>query len=480
MSHSLNKTKIVATVGPASNTKEKLLELVHAGVSIFRLNFSHGDHASHQEVINHIREINATFGHNIGILQDLQGPKIRIGEVENGAVEIKGGEELIITNKPMVGNSQKVSTTYTNITKDVKKGDFILIDDGNLSVKVKEVTAEEIKTEVIFGGMLKSKKGMNLPDTDISAASLTAKDKADLEFGLTQDFNWIALSFVRSAADIEYIKGIIKERGSRARVIAKIERPEAVKNIDDIITASDAIMVARGDLGVEVEMADVPMIQKDIVKKCNKKAKPVIIATQMMESMITNPRPTRAEVNDVANAVMDGADAVMLSAESAAGKYPVQTIQHMQNIIRSVENKSDEVYNKSYEFNPQADTFMGNHLTQHASKLVEEIKAKAIIGMTTSGWTAFRISRHRPKAPIYIFTDDAHLRNTLNLVWGVQAYPSNIKETLRDTLEKHVQFLTDKGDLTENDIYINIAAFPHGEGHKTNLLKIGQVGVTPF
>jgi len=475
MSKTFNKTKIVATVGPASNTKEKLLELIVAGVDVFRLNFSHGTHDQHLEVINYIKELNKTFDYNISILQDLQGPKIRIGQVENGAVEIKEGDELIVTtDQDIIGNKDRVSTTYTALTRDVKSGDSVLIDDGNIELKVYKVDGPDVYTKVTFGGMLKSRKGMNLPDTAISESSLTKKDRRDLEFGLEHDVDWIAISFVRSPSDVMELKNVIKEKGKRAKVISKIERPEAIKNIDDIIEASDGLMVARGDLGVEIQMEEVPIQQKRIVKKCNKLAKPVIIATQMMESMIENPRPTRAEANDVANAVLDGADAVMLSAETAAGKFPVQTIQHMTRIIRAVE-KTHDIYSKYYEHDLTDPFFYSDVIIDSACKMAEQTNAKAIIGMTNSGFTAFRIAKHRPEADIFIFTANRPLLQTLNVVWGVRAYYHKSAVSTNDTFEELKTFLMKEGHLRKGDVYINTASMPLEDKKKTNMVKVSIV-----
>ncbi|MEQ9232390.1 MAG: pyruvate kinase, partial [Cyclobacteriaceae bacterium] len=332
----LKKSKIVATVGPASNNKEMLIKLAEAGANVFRLNFSHGTHDMHQVVIDTINEINAEKGWNLCMLQDLQGPKIRIDQVEDGA-ELHSGEILTIsTTKEDIGNSKKVGTTYKGIVNDVNVGELILIDDGKIQLEVVDVRKDEVDAKVIYGGPLKSRKGINLPNTKVSAPSLTQKDIEDLEFGLKNNLEWVALSFVRKAEDIIDLKKRIQKAGKKTKVVAKIEKPEALENIDAIIEATDALMVARGDLGVEIPMEDVPMAQKKMVKACNKAGKPVIIATQMMESMIENPRPTRAETNDVANAVYDGADALMLSAESAAGKYPVEAVASMAKTIMAV------------------------------------------------------------------------------------------------------------------------------------------------
>ncbi|MEQ8535211.1 MAG: pyruvate kinase, partial [Imperialibacter sp.] len=351
-----NKTKIIATVGPASNSKDMLKSLIQTGVDVFRLNFSHGSHEDHLKVIKLVRELNEEMGTHVALLQDLQGPKIRTRDMENGGVEIVPGQEIIITTRKLVGNAQIISTTYTGICNDVSIGDSILIDDGNLELKVLATSSDEVKCQVIYGGILKSKKGINLPNTPVSAPSLTEKDEEDLYFGLEHEVDWIALSFVRKAEDVLDLKEKIRRKGGTSRIIAKIEKPEALKNIDAIIEAADGLMVARGDLGVEIPMEDVPLAQKMMVSKCNKAAKPVIIATQMMESMIENPRPTRAEANDVANAVMDGADTVMLSAESASGKFPVQSVKSMVKIITSIEQGTDVMFNKFSESNDDSAT----------------------------------------------------------------------------------------------------------------------------
>ncbi len=475
MSKSFNKTKIVATVGPASNTKEKLLELIVAGVDVFRLNFSHGTHQQHLEVINHIHDLNKTFNYNISILQDLQGPKIRIGEMENGSVEIFEGDDLVITTEQeIVGTAHKISTTYSPLTRDVKSGDTVMIDDGNIELRVYKVDGPDVYTKVVFGGVLKSRKGMNLPDTSISEPSLTKKDRRDLEFGLQNDVDWIAISFVRQSGDVTELKNIIRDRGKRAKVVAKIERPEAIKDIDAIIEASDALMVARGDLGVEIQMEEVPIQQKRIVRKCNMAAKPVIIATQMMESMIENPRPTRAEANDVANAVLDGTDAVMLSAETASGKYPIQVIQKMTRIIRAVESTAD-IYDKYYKHDLSDPYFYSEVIIDSACQMARQTNAKAIIGMTNSGFTAFRIARHRPEADIFIFTANKPLLRTLSLVWGVRSFYHKGTESTNDTFEQLKEILVKEGHLRKGNVYINTASMPLEAKKKTNMVKINIV-----
>ncbi len=415
-----NKSKIVATVGPASNSEEMLKKLIKVGADVFRLNFSHGDHKLHQATVDKIRSINKEWGINVSILQDLQGPKIRLGDMNEGVV-INEGDKFIITTEPLVGDQKKGSTTYMGLPSDVRKGDMILIDDGKIQLQVAAIEGKEVHTKVIYGGAVKSKKGINLPHTNVSAPSLTDKDLEDLKFGLKNEVDWIALSFVRNAADILDLKNRIRYAGKSCKVVAKIEKPEALKDIDAIIEATDAVMVARGDLGVEIPMEDVPLAQKSIVEKCNKACKPVIIATQMMESMIENPRPTRAETNDVANGILDGADAVMLSAESAAGKYPKESVESMSKVIASIE-KHDTIYYKYGHVFKESKTFMSDNLVQTACKLAEETGAKAIVGMTKSGYTAYRLASHRPKAGIFIFTGNPTLLETLNLVWGVRGY----------------------------------------------------------
>ena len=469
------KTKIVATVGPASRNKETLISLIKAGANVFRMNFSHGSHDDHRKVVEMVAEINTELGTHIALLQDLQGPKIRVDEVENGAVEILEGEQLIITTDDILGKSHKVSTSYKGITSDVKPGDSILIDDGNLELKVNKVEGPDVYTQVVHGGMLKSRKGINLPNTKVSAPSLTEKDEKDLEFGLQFDLEWVALSFVRKASDIISLKEKIKAAGKNTRVVAKIEKPEAIQNIDEIIEATDAIMVARGDLGVEIPMQDVPMLQKQIARKCNIAGKPVIIATQMMESMIENPRPTRAETNDVANAVMDGADALMLSAESASGKYPVHAVLRMSQTIAAVESQSSSIYHKFYDEDFQSKTQLNDLLVRAACKLGEFVNAKALVGMTKSGYTAFQLSKHRPKSDIFIFTNKKHLLRQLNLSWGVKCFYYDKTENIDDTLHHMQDILVKDGFLTKGDIFINTASMPsHWSGH-TNMMKVSEV-----
>lgn len=469
------RSKIVATIGPASNNKEMLTKLAEAGANVFRLNFSHGTHEVHQKVIDAIREINEEKGWNICMLQDLQGPKIRIGEVEEGTVINPGDILTVNIDKEDMGTARLVGTTYKGIVNDVNIGELILIDDGKLQLEITDIRKDEVDAKVIYGGPLKSRKGINLPNTSISAPSLTEKDIKDLGFGLSQEVEWVALSFVRKAEDIIDLKKRIKRAGKTTKVVAKIEKPEALENIDEIIEATDALMVARGDLGVEIPSEEVPMEQKLMVKACNKVGKPVIIATQMMESMIENPRPTRAETNDVANAVMDGADALMLSAESAAGKYPIEAVESMTKTIRAVEQVSQRIYNKYYDNEEDSTTRMNDLLIRAASRLAETVDAKAIVGTTRSGYSGRQLALHRPKSKIYLFTDQKHLVRQMSLVWGVECFYYDKTEGIDDTLKHIENFLVDKGLLTTGDVFINTAAMPlHWKGH-TNMMKVSVV-----
>ncbi len=480
------KTKIVATVGPASESSEMLYALAQAGVNVFRLNFSHGSHPDHLERIQRIRQNNATYGLSIGILQDLQGPKIRIGNVENkDGVKITAGQKLVFTNEDIVGNSERVSTPYKGMYQDVKMGERILMDDGKLEVKVVGIEGTDVVTEVIYDGILKSKKGVNLPNTKVSMPSVTEKDYEDLEFGLANDVDWIALSFVRYASDIQEVKDYIKAKGKSTRVVAKIEKPEAIANIDSIIEVTDAIMVARGDLGVELPAEEVPMIQKMLVEKCNIACKPVIVATQMLESMIDAPRPTRAEINDIANSVLDGADAVMLSAETASGKYPIEAVTSMAQTICQVEvseakkgAKQTKLYFKYHAAvndNPGPNVINDN-VVMSACRLARDTQAKAIIGVTRSGYTAFRISHHRPEADLYVFTPNRQLMCILSLYWGVKTvYYDREDLSTDDLIEDIKRVLVEREALHTGDIFVNTLSMPVSNHRKTNAVKLSIV-----
>lgn len=470
-----NRTKIVATLGPASASKEVLLKMIKAGMDICRINFSHGKHEDLAKLIKTIREINAKHNMHVGILADLQGPKIRVGEMENNGVMLKRNQELVMTTKPCIGTSERLYISYQEFPKDVKVGEIILLDDGKLQFKVLSSNKKDtVKVKVIYGGILSSNKGVNLPDTKVSIPSLTEKDRKDLDFILKQEVEWVGLSFVREAKDIIELKEIIKKRGSHARVIAKIEKPEALKNLDEIIAATDGVMVARGDLGVECPMEEVPIIQKKIVKKCMEHAKPVIIATQMMESMITNPRPTRAEVNDVANSVLDGADAVMLSGETSVGQYPVEVIQSMQQIIHKIE-KTSYPYMQMQAPHKKSATYKSDSICYNACIMAEQNDALGIVSMTHSGYTAFRISSHRPKALTFIFTSNKSLLCLLSLVWGVRGFYYDKFESTDKTMSDVNGMLRHAKLVKKGDCVINTASTPIGRSGRTNTIRISTI-----
>jgi pyruvate kinase len=469
------KTKIVATIGPATSSKKVLLKLIKAGVNVMRVNFSHGSHEDHQKVIELVREINKENHIHTAILADLQGPKIRIGDIASGKMNVSAGQSIHFTTKEEEAGKEKVYISYSDFPQDVKKGERLLIDDGKLSLEVTDTDGKSnVKAKFLNAGVLSSKKGVNLPETRISSPSLTAKDKEDLAFALKMEVEWIGLSFVRNPRDIIELKHIIQKEGKSARVIAKIEKPEAVETIDEIIEESDGIMVARGDLGVEIPMEKVPLLQKEIVVKCMRSAKPVIIATQMMESMITNISPTRAEVTDVANAVLDGADAVMLSAETSVGKYPVKVIEAMSKIIMQIE-ESEIIYNREYPPSLNEDRFISDSICFNACRLSQRVDSKAIVTMTHSGYTAAKISSFRPRAGIFAFTGNHSLLNKLSLVWGVEGFYYD-KYVSTDHTIADIKFILKKENiLQEKDLIINIASMPINEKGQSNMLKLSYV-----
>lgn len=470
-----NRTKIVATIGPATCSREMLKNIILAGVDVCRINSSHGTHADHLEVIKHIRSINEELNSDVCILQDLQGPKLRIGLIENDAIEITKGQILTLTSKEMIGNVEKICIRYVDLANDVKPGEFILIDDGKIELKIERILNEtDVEASVVTGGTLKSKKGFNLPHTDVSFPSLTEKDILDLQFGLENDIEWIGLSFVRKAEDIIDLKARIAAAGKESKVIAKIEKPEAVANIDDIIEVTDGIMVARGDLGVEMPLQDLPIIQKNIIEKCMKAAKPVIVATQMMESMIVNPTPTRAEVSDVANAVIDGADAVMLSAETSVGEHAIKVVETMEKIIKDVE-KDRRVYYKGAKPTSQSDTFISDEICFTAVRMSDHLKAKSIVGMTRSGYSALEISSYRPRAEIYIFTNNKPLLKSMSLVWGVRGFYYDKYESTDQTFTDVIEVLQSNGLVKKDDIVIHTASMPIKQKSMANSIKISVV-----
>ena len=468
-------TKIVATVGPASRSYEDLLALAKAGVDIFRLNFSHGSHEDHLEVIRHITHINEKYNIHVGILADLQGPKLRVGKIKDEPLMLAQGDEITFVNHKCDGTKDAIYMSYQKLAKDVHPDEIILVDDGKIQLKVLETNRKDrVKLEVLHGGPLSSNKGVNLPNTKVSLPSLTEKDLEDLDFILTQPVNWIALSFVRTPKDMKDLKVLIDAKGHPAKTIAKIEKPEAVDKIDKIIKISNGIMIARGDLGIEMPIEELPVIQKNIIKKCIQRARPVIVATQMMESMMINPSPTRPEVTDVANAVLDGADAVMLSGETAVGDHPVLVVETMEKIISAVEN--NEAYSVDSPMPaPKASTFISDVVCLNAVNIAKQINAKALTGMTVSGYTAFKLSSCRPKRKIYIFSEHIHMLATLNLVWGVQCFYYDKYDSTDETIHDLVEILKKSGKVESSDLIVNLMAMPIKSRHMTNALKVTQV-----
>jgi pyruvate kinase len=478
LQHTFHKTKIVATVGPACDTYDKLLELVKAGVNVFRLNFSHGSHEDKLKIIEHIRNINLTEPYNISILGDLQGPKLRVGDIKDGALTIVPGDILTFTSREkVVGTKEKIYLSYPNLHHDVEVGNKIMIDDGKLEVVVVNVDPNgDVKVAVTYGGVLLPKKGVNLPDTKISLPAITEKDVVDLAFIIEQKLDWVALSFVRKADDIIDLKGRLAEKKSQTKVIAKIEMPSALEDLRNIINQSDAVMVARGDLGVELPVEKVPMAQRDIIRKSIHRAKPVIVATQMMESMIDRVKPNRSEITDVANAVLEGADAVMLSAETATGQHPALVVETMRKIILEVE-RTEYPYNREDDLVPQphSPSFLSDAVCYNACKLAKDANADALIGMTQSGYTAFILSSYRPKSPLYIFSKEKTLINQLSLSWGVRAFHYAEEESLDDIITDQHAILKERGFIKTGDVVVNTGSLPIEQHLPTNLLKITKV-----
>ena len=470
-----NKTKIVATMGPSTENIAVLEELFNAGLDICRINFSHGDYEPIKHVVDNIRILNKKLNRHVGILGDLQGPKLRIGKVKDNAIQLVNGNDIIITTKECEGTAEKIFITYPQFPQDVTVGELVLIDDGTITLKVIETNQkDEVLALIIAGGVLSSKKGVNLPNTKISLPCLTLKDLRDLDFALENNFEWIGLSFVRSVTDIVELKEIIRSKKNHARVVAKIEKPEAIKEIDKIIEVTDAVMVARGDLGVELPMEQVPLLQKMIVSKCIAASKPVIIATQMMESMITSYTPTRAEVNDVANAVLDGADAVMLSAETSVGRYPVNVVEYMKRIISQIESE-DRIYYREHQPQLKTVTYITDSICYNASVMAKQAGVSAVISMTHSGYTAFKLSSYRPKANIYIFTDNKSLLNALSLVWGVRGFYYDKYESTDQTIADLKNYIKQGGFVKSDDLVINLASMPMKEKGRTNMLKLSYI-----
>jgi pyruvate kinase len=469
------KTKILATLGPATNTKAILSELVEAGVNVFRVNFSHADYENVRARIKDIREINEEKGLNVAVLGDLQGPKLRVGVMKEGIV-LNSGDTFIFTTDECEGTSEKAFMTYQRFPKDVKAGERILVDDGKLEFEVVATNKKnEVTTRVIVGGVLSSKKGVNLPNTAISLPALTDKDMKDAVFALEQKVDWIALSFVRNPEDLRKLHDLIKQKSDyRVPVIAKIEKPEAVENIDALIPYCDGLMVARGDLGVEIPMQEVPLIQKMLVQRAKQARIPVIIATQMMETMITNAVPTRAEVNDVANSIMDGADAVMLSGETSVGAHPVRVIEKMTEIIKSVEN-SPLIKVPQAAPHIRTDRFISKAICHHAASMANDISASAISTLTNSGYTAFQISAWRPKAYVLAFSSERRILAKMSLLWGVKSFYYDKDVSTDDTVVDINSIAKEKGHVKANDFVINLTSMPVEAKGKVNTLRVSQI-----
>jgi pyruvate kinase len=469
------KTKIICTIGPATKSVEKLTELMEAGMDVARLNFSHGSYPDHLETITNIREASKKYGRPIPILLDLCGPKLRIGEVKE-EFSIAKGEEIIITTENIIGTRDKISTVYQDLPKDVKINDKILIDDGLIKLSVTKTEGTEVFCTVIDGGVIKSKKGMNLPGVNVSSPSITDKDKDDVLFGIKNKVDFFALSFVRSWKDIQDLREFIQKNndGKNKMIVAKIEKPEAISDIEGIIQEADMVMVARGDLGVEMNTEDVPILQKMIIEKCNYYNKPVITATQMLESMIHNARPTRAEASDVANAVFDGTDAVMLSAETSVGEYPIQTVQIMDKIARRAEQKN---WAMRTQFAPcyDEDMKLAGDLSSAACAIARDIKAAAIIAITKSGRTAKLLSRYRIATPILAFTEDEEVIKTLSIMWGVQGEAIDNLADTDTTLARSKELAIERGYVKKGDVVVFVAGIPLFISNVVNMIKVEKI-----
>ncbi len=468
------RTKIVCTLGPASQSEEVIREMIRAGMDVARINFSHGDRETHVRNIALVRRLAEEEGKVVAVMQDLQGPKVRVGEFERGAAELKAGQTFTLTTRQVLGNEREVTALYPRLPQEVRPGDRILLDDGLLDLEVVETTDTDVRCRVITGGTLRSRKGITLPHSTLSLPSLTEKDKEDLKVGVKSEVDYVALSFVRRAADILELKELLAEHGADIPVIAKIEKHEAVDNFDEILDVSDGIMVARGDLGVETPAEMVPIYQKMIIKKCNQVGKPVITATQMLDSMIHHPRPTRAEASDVANAILDGTDALMLSGETAVGKYPVEAVRTMAKIACTTEcNLGWEGLRRIV---PGASPTPTEAISQATCEIAAELSAKAIITSTMSGYTARMVARHRPATPIIAVTPNPRTYRRLALVWGV--YPLMVQEFTNtdEMMATAVQAALERGLVERGDIVVITAGVPMGGPGKTNMLKVHVVG----
>ncbi len=474
----MRKTKIVCTLGPASNSREVIERLVDAGMDVVRSNFSHGTHQEAKNSIEKVREVEDKTGKTIGIMLDTQGPEVRTGKVKDDGISIKAGEEIVLTTeKNVIGDKTKISISYKDLPQDVDKGDKILIDDGLIELKVLNTGNKEINCKIINGGTIVSKRGVNIPGVSLDLPALTKKDIKDIEFGIKMRMNFIAVSFVRTADDVNEVRDLLhKKEADEISIIAKIENQEAVNNIDEIIEVADGIMVARGDLGVEIPPENVPYIQKEIINKCNKQAKPVITATQMLNSMIENPRPTRAEASDVANAIYDGTDAVMLSGETAVGKYPVATVQLMDKIARETEKSDSYQKNTIYSYTTTICDSVTEAISYASCKTAMDLKAKCIITSTSSGYTARMVAKDKPAPPIMGVTPNKHVKHFLSLVWGVYPLQVEESETTDEMINKAISAVKDHGFVEKGDLVTITAGVPVGVSGTTNLVEVVTVG----
>lgn len=473
---SARRTKIVCTLGPSSNTFERIEKLYLAGMNVVRINFSHGSHEDHKQTIGYVREVAQKHQYSLPVLMDLQGPKIRVGTMKDGGQFVETGSKVKLTTKDVEGSNEVVPIDYPNLAEDAVEGNQILIDDGLLELKIIEKNGADLTAEVVVGGILKSRKGVNLPDVDISMASLTEKDIEDLEFGLDVGVDFVAMSFVRSARDVQDVISRVRAKGSNAAIIAKIEKPEAVEVIDEIIEEADGIMVARGDLGIEIPSEQVPLVQKKIIERCRMAGKPVITATQMLDSMINNPRATRAESSDVANAVVDGTDAVMLSGETAAGKYPVESVKTMEKIIKSVEqNASSIYYSLKYRKPDWKEKQVIESLAYSCVTIADNVDAKAISTITHSGNTARRIAKFRPKVPVVAFTESQIVRRQLNLVWGVSSVRLDEIFDTDMSVKMMEDYLLENGLVESGDRVIIATGIPLAKRGRTNMIKVSTI-----
>lgn len=469
------RTKIICTLGPASNTIELMKGLIKNGLNVARFNFSHGTHDSHRELANTMKKASKELGIPVALMLDTKGPEIRTKAISTDIIQLKEGNKFILTTEDIVGDEKRVAVTHTNLPNDVKVGGRILLDDGLIALKIEAINGSDVECTVLNGGVLKANKGVNLPDVAVSLPSLTEKDISDIKFAITEGFDLIAASFVRSASDVTEIKKILKDNGgSHIKIMSKIENREGVDNIDEILQVTDSIMVARGDMGVEIDPEEVPLVQKALIKKANKLGKPVVTATQMLESMIQNPRPTRAETSDVANAIYDGTDAIMLSGETAGGKYPLEAVKMMNRIALKTEESLN--YNKRSSPKEEDNTTATDGISYASTAIAKSINAKAIFTLTSSGFTASMISKFRPETPIIAITPSEVVYRQMNLVWG--AIPILIEEAKdpKDLLNMSLEAVKFTKHVKEGDEVVIVSGLPLGIPGTTNNLRVYKIG----